>query len=86
METETFTLHGKKLEDGGFYVTSQELPGFRLIVKNEVDAEQEVIAALRQFYPLYKAAAAKAEARHREPRVHTTNYSHHQLDMSAEFA
>ena len=62
MLTETFELRGEPRPDGRMYFTSPDLPGFRLLLeqRDEPSAyKDEIISALRQFYPLFKAAEAK---------------------------
>jgi hypothetical protein len=86
MRSETFSLHGLELEDGSIYMTSKDLPGFRLLVIDAKDIERDVTAALRSFYPMFIASKARAEARNRQPRLSKLDRSSGSYDLSAEFA
>jgi hypothetical protein len=86
MRSETFTLHGRQMDDGRIYVTSEELHGFRLVVSNEASMEHEITGALGIFYPVYIAAKARVEAAQRRPRISRVQRVQGSLDLSAEFA
>jgi hypothetical protein len=56
-------LHAHRRDDGRLYITSSDLPGFRFLAEPEEEFQNELLAALREFYPIYHAAKAKADAR-----------------------
>ena len=72
MLTESFRIEGAPRSDGQVYFTSPDLPGFRLLLQDrEGDASvysDEIISALKVFYPLYK----QAEARRKVTQVTTS--------------
>jgi hypothetical protein len=86
MRSETFNFQGTELEDGRIYVTSDDLPGFRLVVSDEESLERELTSALRTFYPIYIAAKARAEASNRQPRLSKPDRSRGSYELSAEFS
>jgi len=85
MEPMVFTMDTKTRDDGRLYVTSKDLPGFRLIVHPDEDLEATVVGALKVFFPLHMASKASAEARQRVPRVERTSTREGELSLSAEF-
>ncbi|MEJ0048298.1 MAG: hypothetical protein WDN04_20865 [Rhodospirillales bacterium] len=56
-----FKLHVAPREGGFLYVTSRDLPGFRVLARAET-MEEAVSEAFSQFYPLWKASEARREA------------------------
>ena len=86
MRSETFTFHGQEMDDGSIYITTDDLPGFRLIATDEASIESEIASALRVFYPIYVAAKAKAEASNRNLLISSVRRTDRTLDLSAEFA
>lgn len=62
MEAKEFRIEGRPRDDGKVYFTSQDLPGFRLLLdyrEDPNDYREEIVAALEIFYPLFKAAEAR---------------------------
>lgn len=59
------------LEDGRVYITSETLPGFRLVVQPGENLEAEVISALKVFYPYRIAAVARARMQEGAPSAPT---------------
>jgi hypothetical protein len=57
-----FRLHVSPREGGFLYVTSSDLPGFRVLTRAE-SMEGDVSEAFGQFYPLWTASEAMREAR-----------------------
>ena len=86
MRSETFTLHGQEFDDGRIYITSTDLPGFRLFVVDRTNMDYQIIGALRMFYPIYIAAKARTEAKQRQPRLSKASPSRGSFDLSAEFS
>ena len=62
MPSASYTLEGRERNDGLVRFTCEELPGFRLLLKKEVDEsnyERDVKEALTSFLPLYLAAETR---------------------------
>jgi hypothetical protein len=85
MDPMVFTMDAKERKDGRLYITSKDLSGFRLIVHPGENLEEEVVGALKVFYPLHMASKAKAEAQKRVPRVERTSKRLGEFSLSAEF-
>lgn len=86
MTTEKFRIEARLRPDGKVYFTSQDLPGFRLLLDRRDDPDDynsEIIAALEVFYPLFKAA----EARQKTPIIETADRSaaHESFRLVASF-
>ena len=83
----TYVLDGKRREDGSLYITSGDLPGFRLVVGPEENLEQEVTKAVNAFYPLFMASKARAEAERVLARITSDFAAHHKdVRLSVAFA
>lgn len=66
--TESFRIEARPRANGKVYFTSQDLPGFRLLLDHRESADDyrdDILAALEAFYPLFKAA----EARQKTPSI-----------------
>jgi len=87
MASETFTFHGKEMEDGRVYFSSKEMPGFRLIVHPGENTEAKLHSAFMDFLPHHMASKARQAARERAPTIAIHRIiGHGRYNFSADYA